>query len=392
MNPICQNLQTRTREEESINIQPIQAGGRLTPEAMKAMIAYGDGYSVCDLCLKPFRLDFIKKPNIADFYTELAEFVNMDVARVMPGARRCFQAVIASLVDKNDVVLVSELGHYTLCLAVENEGGDWREIPKNDQNIITKEATSEKIEKVKAETGKLPKLIAVSHFDYQLANEHDVKGIAKVAHEHDIPFLYNGAYTVGIMPVDGKKLGADFVVGSGHKSMAAAAPTGLLAVNDEYKDKIFATTEATGDVSGKKFGIKEKQLLGCTVMGAPLLSLMASFPRVRERVKNWAHELDNARRFIDAMLKIEGTKVVSEMPRKHTLTKIGTWGFDKVAQKHKKKGFFLTSELSKRDITGPFPGATKEWKLNTYGCTDGQIDYLIDAFIEIAKENGLEVE
>jgi len=61
------------------------------------------------------------------------------------------------------------------------------------------------------------------------ANEHDVKGIAKVAHQHDIPFLYNGAYTVGVMPVDGKEIGRDFVVGSGHKSMASPAPSGVLA-------------------------------------------------------------------------------------------------------------------------------------------------------------------
>ena len=57
---------------------------------------------------------------------------------------------------------------------------------------------------------------------------HDVKAIAKVAHQYDIPVLYNGAYTVGILPVDGKDLGVDFVVGSGHKSMAAPAPSGVL--------------------------------------------------------------------------------------------------------------------------------------------------------------------
>ena len=64
----------------------------------------------------------------------------------------------------------------------------------------------------------------MDHIDYQVANEHDVTGIAKVAHQYDIPFLYNGAYTVGIMPVDGKAIRADFVVGSGHKSMASPAP------------------------------------------------------------------------------------------------------------------------------------------------------------------------
>ena len=58
---------------------------------------------------------------------------------------------------------------------------------------------------------------------------HDVKAIAKVVHHYDIPVLYNGAYTVGILPVDGKDLGVDFVVGSGHKSIGCPAPSGILA-------------------------------------------------------------------------------------------------------------------------------------------------------------------
>ena len=52
-------IPVREVQEHFINIQPIQAAGRLTAEAMKALIAYGDGYSTCDQCRKPFRLDKI---------------------------------------------------------------------------------------------------------------------------------------------------------------------------------------------------------------------------------------------------------------------------------------------------------------------------------------------
>lgn len=217
-------LDVRTREEEYINIHPIQAAGRLTPEARKAIIAYGDGYSTCDFCRKPFRLDKITKPGIEDFHGELAKFLNMDQARVVPGARRGFQAVTDTIVEKGDSVIVTALAHYTEFLAVEQAGGIVKEVPKTADNIITADATAQKIEDVTRETGKAPVLIMVDHFDYQFANEHDVYGIAKVAKQYGIPFLYNGAYTVGIAPVDGKKIGADFVVGSGHKSMASVAP------------------------------------------------------------------------------------------------------------------------------------------------------------------------
>ncbi len=82
---IAGSIDLRTREEEAINIQPIQAAGRLTTEARKALISYGDGYSTCDACRKPFRLDKISKPGIAEFHADLAKFVGMDHARVVPG-------------------------------------------------------------------------------------------------------------------------------------------------------------------------------------------------------------------------------------------------------------------------------------------------------------------
>jgi Sep-tRNA:Cys-tRNA synthetase len=390
---IADTIDIRSREETYINIQPIQAAGRLTPEARKALIAYGDGYSTCDACRKPFRLDKISTPPIAPFHEQLASFLNMDVARVVPGARRGFQAVASTLVNKGDSVIVSALAHYTEFLAVEEAGGIVREVPLNEHKIVTADATAEKIEAVKQETGKLPVLVMIDHFDYQYANEHDVKGIAGVAHQYDIPFLYNGAYTVGVRPVDGKDIGADFVVGSGHKSMASPAPSGVLATTEEWAPMVFRTTQSVGDVTKRKFGIKEVEMLGCTLMGSTLIGMMASFPTVKERVNNWEDEVKKSNYLIDGLLAIDGSGVVSEYPRKHTLSKVDTTGsFDIVAQNHKRKGFFLSDELSSRGIVGEFAGATRVWKLNTYGLSWEKVRYVVDTFQEIAEKYELKVD
>jgi Sep-tRNA:Cys-tRNA synthetase len=389
---IIEDIETRSREELFININPIQPGGRLTPEAMKAVIAYGDGYSTCDWCIKPFRLDKIARPPIRAFHADLAEFLGMDDVRVVPGARRGFQAVANSLVDKGDSVILSALAHYTEFLAVEAAGGLVKEVPLNENNVITGENTARKVKQVKRETGKLPKLIMVDHFDYLFGNEHDVYGIAKVAREFGIPFLYNGAYTVGVMPVNGKEIGADFVIGSGHKSFASPAPSGILATTEEWAGKVFRTTQMVGDVTKRRFGIKEVEMMGCTLMGANLIAMMASFPAVRERVKRWDEEVKKINYFVHEFLKIEGNKVGSELPRKHTLTKVDTTGsFDVVARTHKRRGFFFSDELKKRKIIGEFLGATKAWKLNTYGLTWGQVKYLAQAVQDIARKYGIKV-
>ncbi|MRR14045.1 O-phospho-L-seryl-tRNA:Cys-tRNA synthase [archaeon] len=386
------NLEPRTREEEFINIHPIQAAGRLTPEARKAIISYGDGYSTCDHCRKPFRLDRITRPPIEEFHQDLAKFLNMDQARVVPGARRGFQAVTQSLVEKGDSVIVSSLAHYTEFLAVEVAGGVVREVALNEKNIVTAEATAQKIEDVKHESGELPKLIMIDHFDYQFANEHDVYGIGKVAKDYGIPFLYNGAYTVGVMPVDGRKIGADFIVGSGHKSMASAAPSGVLATTDEWASKLFRTTQMVGDLTGRKFGVKEVENMGCTLMGATLLSMIASFPRVKERTAAWDEEVQKSNYFMEQFLRIQGSKVLSQWPRKHTLTKVDTTGsFDVVAKSHKRRGFFFSDELKDRGIIGEFAGATRTWKLNTFGQSWDQIKYTCEAFLDIASKYGLNI-
>ena len=380
----------REVEESYVNIHPIQAAGSLTAEAMKALIAYGDGYSTCDQCRKPFRLDKITKPPIAEFHSDLAKFLNMDEARVTPGARRAFQAVCLSLAEKGDIVLVSALAHYTEFLAVENARAVVKEVPLNKDNVVAGDAVAQKIEDVTREHGKKPVLVMLDHFDYSFANEHDIAGAAKAAHQYDVPILYNGAYTVGIKPVDGKALGVDFVVGSGHKSMASPAPSGVLATTSEYADQVLRTTQMIGDVTGRKFGIKEVEMLGCTLMGANILAMMASFPAIQRRINDWPEYVAKSNVVIDALLAIKGNKCLSEYPRKHTLTKVDTTGsFDTVAKTHKRRGFFFSDELKQRGVVGVFAGATRTWKLNTYGLTWDQTSDVADVFKEIAGKYDL---
>jgi Sep-tRNA:Cys-tRNA synthetase len=89
---------------------------------------------------------------------------------------------------------------------------------------------------------------------------------------------------------------------------------------------------------------------------------------------------------------VDGNKSVSEFPRKHCLSKVDcTESYDRVAQGHKDRGYFLTMELDERGITGIFPGATRSFKLSTYGLSGPQVKYLGEAFLDIARKHGLEV-
>ena len=86
---------------------------------------------------------------------------------MMPGARRGFQAVAHTYVNKGDPVLLTSLSHYTEFLAVEEAGGVACEIPADGRHIVTPELTAIKIEEVRKKFGKNPVLALIDQVDYQ---------------------------------------------------------------------------------------------------------------------------------------------------------------------------------------------------------------------------------
>ncbi|MBU0662129.1 cysteine desulfurase, partial [Candidatus Micrarchaeota archaeon] len=68
------------------------------------------------------------------------------------------------------------------------------------------------------------KLVSVMHASNTVASINPISEIGKLAHENDALFVVDGAQAVPHMPVDFKKLGADFYAFSGHKMLG---PTGI---------------------------------------------------------------------------------------------------------------------------------------------------------------------
>ncbi|MDI6642660.1 MAG: O-phospho-L-seryl-tRNA:Cys-tRNA synthase [Candidatus Hodarchaeaceae archaeon] len=382
------------KEERYINLNPIQRGGVLSPEARKALAEFGDGYSTCDWCPpKAARLDAIERPPIAQFMRDLAEFLGMDIARVVTRCREAKFIAFTTLGEPGDYVVVDGLAHYSTYTAIELARLKVKEVPHSGhpEFRVDLNAYADKIEEVKRETGKLPAAVLLTHVDYLYGNLNDAAAVGKICKKYGVPFLLNAAYTAGVMPIDGKKLGADIIVSSGHKSWAASAPTGILALREELADRVLARSKIVGDWSKRKFGLKEYALLGCTVMGAPLISLMASFPHVVERVERWEEEVENARYLVEQLERIEGTRQLGVKPKQHTLTHMESEGIYRASEKHKRRGFFLYEELKRRGIVGVQPGLTKHFKLNPYGLPREKVERVAKAFLEIAKEQGLKV-
>ena len=361
-----------------INLNPLQRGGILSDAARKIVNEWADGYSVCDYC--GGCLDLIKNPPIEEFvHDKLPKFLGTYAARLTNGAREGKFAVMHSLCEKGDTVLFDSNAHYSSFVAAERVGAEVVTVPNSEypEFKIDENLYAEKIDEIK-KAGKEPKLALLTYPDGNYGNLADAKKVGKICREYGVPFLLNGAYSVGRMPVNAKKLNADFVVGSGHKSMAASGPIGVLGTTSEYEDVLFRKSP--------KYKIKEIELLGCTSRGLPVITLMASFPHVLERIRGWDEEVSNARWFLDKISGIPGIKPLGIQPTEHDLNFIETPVFYEISKKHKKRGYFLQKELKARGIVGIKPGLTNFFKLSTYLLTTDEIKTVADAFLEIYEK------
>ena len=367
----------RDTERNNLNLNPLQRGGVLPVEARKALYEFSDGYSACDYCAG--RLDEISKPDIKGFIDDLATFINIDHARTVHGAREGKFAVMHSLCKPGDTIVIDGNAHYTTHVAAERAGLTMVEVPNTDypNYEIRPEAYKEVLDNLN-DNGEDISLVLLTHVDGNYGNLTDSSSIGKIAHDTGVPLLLNCAYSMGRLPIDAKKLKADFVVGSGHKSMAASGPIGVLGLKDEWADTVLQRSD--------RHAVKELEMLGCTSRGAPIASLMASLPFVIERLKKWDEEVNSTRKFVDTMERMEGVTQLGIKPTEHDLVRFETPLFDNIAENHPRRGFFLYEELKKRNIVGIKRGQTKWFKCSIYGFSKEQKDYIGESFVNIVNK------
>jgi len=374
----CQDYSlNRQTERENLNLNPLQRGGVLPPESRQALYEFSDGYSVCDYCAG--RLDEISKPSITGFLDDMADFIGADYARTVHGAREGKFAVMHALCRPGDTVVMDGNAHYTSHLAAERNGLNIVEVPSSDdpEYRINAAGYQETLDELN-DMGEDVSLVLLTHVDGNYGNVTDARAIGKVAHDAGIPFLLNCAYSMGRMPIDAKRLNADFVVGSGHKSMAASGPIGILGVQEEWADLILKRSN--------RHQVKEVEMLGCTSRGAPIATLMASLPHIIHRVNQWDVEVEKTRYFVSEMEKISGVRQIGVRPTEHDLVRFETPFFHSITNKHPRKGFYLYEELKKRNIVGIKRGQTQWFKCSVYGYSQEQVHYIANSFAEIATK------
>jgi len=139
-----------------------------------------------------------------------------------------------AFMKEGDEVILSEMEHHSNIVSWQllqaRSGIRLRIVPITDDGQL-------KMDEYEKLFNERTKIVSITHVSNVLGTINPVKDIIKIAHEHGVPVLIDGAQSTPHMPIDVQELGCDFFAFSGHKIYG---PTGIgvLYGKEEWLDRI----------------------------------------------------------------------------------------------------------------------------------------------------------
>lgn len=154
------------------------------------------------------------------------------------GTTESLNLVVSSFCDgfmsEGDEVIVSVMDHHSNIvpwqLQAARKGISLRVIPMNDKG----ELLLDEYEKLFTER---TKIVSVTHVSNVLGTVNPVKEIVRIAHEHGVPVMVDGAQSTPHFAVDVQDIDCDFFAFSGHK-MYGPTGVGVLYGKEDWLDRM----------------------------------------------------------------------------------------------------------------------------------------------------------
>ena len=127
-------------------------------------------------------------------------------------------------------VIVSQMEHHSNIVPWQLNGYKLRVIPMSDDGVLDLESYKELFT---SQT----QLVSVTHVSNVLGIENPIEEIIRIAHQHGVPVLVDGAQSTPHMKVDIQQLDCDFFAFSGHKIYGPTG-VGVLYGKEGWLDKL----------------------------------------------------------------------------------------------------------------------------------------------------------
>ncbi|MHC5066778.1 MAG: aminotransferase class V-fold PLP-dependent enzyme [Planctomycetota bacterium] len=163
------------------------------------------------------------------------------------------------------------------------------------------------LEQFKAAINKRTRLIAFTHVTNTIGELFPAKQLCKLAKEHGILSLVDGAQSFGVLDLDLRDMGADFYSGSGHKWPCGPKEVGLLFIAKGSEEQLSPSIISLygGPGVAERFELLGQRDDAAIVALGKALELQAEIGR--DRIEARAREL--AQRLKQGLQKIPGVKI-----------------------------------------------------------------------------------
>ncbi len=160
-------------------------------------------------------------------HEKAAEFINADSYQNIVFTKNTTESLnllaysLTAKLKKGDEIVISQMEHHSNFVPwqqlAKQRGLKLKFIKINEGGKLDEKSVNENITRK-------TKIVSVMHVSNVLGTINDVKKISKIAHENNALMAVDGAQSAPHMPVDVKKIDADFYAFSGHKMLG---PTGI---------------------------------------------------------------------------------------------------------------------------------------------------------------------
>ena len=160
--------------------------------------------------------------------TKIANFINSESEKEIIFVRGATEAInlvansyVRPLLNQDDEMIISQMEHHAnivpwqmICKEI---GAKLIILPMNQKGELI-------ISELENIINKKTKFIAINHVSNSLGTVNSIEDIVRIAHENNIKILVDGAQAIQHIPINMKKINADFYCFSGHKIYA---PSGI---------------------------------------------------------------------------------------------------------------------------------------------------------------------
>lgn len=141
-----------------------------------------------------------------------------------------------------------------------------------------------------------------------------IEAIASICRKHKVPFLVDAAQTAGILPINMKKIGIDYLAVAAHKGLYAPSGIGLLIARSRLAKTVIEGGTGTSSALTEQPEEMPERFESGTVSVPLIFGLREGLAFVQNRTSLYRHELLLAARAYDGLAGFGGIRLCSGHP------------------------------------------------------------------------------